>query len=525
MAATLIKFRTMIAVSALLAATCMAVAGPASGKIKTTKPVLTLSACGANAGLGPGDPAKNTATAVGMSLEYEAPLHWNPNGTVSAELATSWKYISDPAGDRKAFKFTLRHDAKFSDGTPVTAAAVKAWYTYVLNDNAPNLFTFGGLRSIQTIGKWTVVIHVKSPNPELPFVLSDASAVSLFGSPKAVADPTIFQTRDAGAGPYMLDPSQSVTGSYYTLIPNPYYYDKSRQVWSKVVGKAIPTGTTALAAVQTGQLDYACGDVGTVDAARAAGIKVLTNSLGGQFGYAFGLDFTRKDIGPLANAAVRQALNYAVDRKTITAAVFGSNATPTSEWTSIDSIDPKYTNYYAYNPTKAKALLASAGYAQGFNMTVLSLQYPTFDPMTEAICQYFKAVNVTCKITTDTFATWGADYTGGKFDAVTFGSGGSGGAIGMWGWYNTYLKPNGILNPSPWHDSVLDKLWVRGSRSNSPSTYWLQMTHRVTQQADFLAISAPKAFFYVSKKVSGVVLSPFSQIQGGSEARDWRPAK
>src|SRR5207248_3138786 len=110
----------------------------------------------------------------------------------------------------------------------------------------------------------------------------------------------------------------------------------------------------------------------------------------------------------------------------------------------------------------------------------------------------------TCDIFTDNGATWVPNYFSGNFGAVTFGSKGTG-SFGMWQWYGIFLKPHGILNPSTWHDPVLDKLWQKGSRSDSPTTYWRQMTAQMTKQADFLPVSSPQGYYYVSKHVGGVV--------------------
>jgi peptide/nickel transport system substrate-binding protein len=515
------RLRLALLAGAIMATLACLAEGAATGAV-AAKPVLIISSLGANNSVSiGGDPAKGAGAAEAPSLEGEGILVQNADGSVHAGLATSWKYIPDPNGKHKSFQFTLRQDARYSDGARVTAQSVKAFLLYIQAAKTRSDTLIGPIRSIETKGKWTVVVHLKSPNPLLPQAFSDQSAYGVPFGPKALADPASLAKQGDFAGAYIVDTTHSVVGpgGHITLVPNPLYYDKSKQVWSKVVINTFATATSQLSAVETGQTDFVAGSPDTVDQARAAGVKVVQYS-SGAFGQAFGFDFDNK-IGPLADVRVRQALNYAVDRKKITNAVFGTHADPTSQWATGDSINPKVNNYYSYNPTKAKSLLAAAGYANGFTLTVLNLTFPTFDPMTEAICQYLKAVGVTCDIFTDNGSTWVPNYLSGKYAAVTYGSRGPFGPVGMWVWYGIFLKPHGILNPSDWHDPVLDKLYQQGSRSDSPTKYWLQMTARTTEQADFLPVSAPQGYYYISKHLGGVKAT----ANGVSSAIDWYPVK
>ena len=65
-----------------------------------------------------------------IDLAYASLPHINPDGTISPALATSWRYVGT---GNTTFEPTLRHDARFSDGTPLTASAVKAYFGYLLS--------------------------------------------------------------------------------------------------------------------------------------------------------------------------------------------------------------------------------------------------------------------------------------------------------------------------------------------------------------------------------------------------------
>src|SRR5207253_2821303 len=113
-------------------------------------------------------------------------------------------------------------------------------------------------------------------------------------------------------------------------------------------------------ALQAGQLDLVmAGNDGTsVQAALAGGAKLYWATVG-QLVYL--LHVNGKPASPLTNPLVDQALNYAIDRDALNQVLFQGYGKPTSEYVTTDGFDPKYQNYYKYDPAKAKALLAQAG--------------------------------------------------------------------------------------------------------------------------------------------------------------------
>ena len=126
---------------------------------------------------------------------------------------------------------------------------------------------------------------------------------------------------------------------------------------------------------------------------------------------------------PLASVQVRQALNYAINRKAIASAIYGKYAVPTSELGSSDGYVQSMQDYYNYDPAKAKALLAAAGYPHGFTFNIASES--TFgslgDPVLDAIAQEYSAVGVTMKITTTaTLPIYLSDYYSRRYSAVGY---------------------------------------------------------------------------------------------------------
>ena len=139
-------------------------------------------------------------------------------------LATSWKVSAYQRRPNKVITMTLRKGVRFSDGTPLDAKAVKTYIDY----RAKKTTQYSSMLVkpvVTVVSKYVVRIRVQTPNPDLPQAMYlDWGRVA---SPKAVAasiaDPEhdFLARNTAGAGPYMLDPKQTVPGDHCTLVPNP----------------------------------------------------------------------------------------------------------------------------------------------------------------------------------------------------------------------------------------------------------------------------------------------------------------
>src|SRR5215472_15485822 len=119
-----------------------------------------------------------------IDLAYTSLIHLEPDGNFGPGLATSWHYIGKTNTE---FTLTLRRGARFSDGTPVTASAVKAWLDYSYFTVKGNITAALKLKSIDTTGQWTVNLHLSAPNSAVPYLLTEPNMFGFIGSPKAIA--------------------------------------------------------------------------------------------------------------------------------------------------------------------------------------------------------------------------------------------------------------------------------------------------------------------------------------------------
>lgn len=447
--------------------------------------------------LNPAKMGNGEATILG-SIAYATITHQNPDGSIGPGLAASWHYVG--SGNRE-FEFTLRKNARFADGTPVNAAAVKSWLDYFNHGSSSLAAALGKLDSVETVGDWTVRLHLGVANPIVPQVLSEAYTWGMVASPGAVAQPATLDTMPAGAGPYKLDQSATVVGDHYVFVPSQNYYDQGAIKFKKVTVRIIPDPATMLQSLKTGQIDVAEGDFTTVGNAQSAGFQVV-HAPESTAGLTL-LDLAGKTTPALADPRVRQALNYALDRDTITKSLFGNYAQPTSEFVTSDGFDPGFQNYYTYDPEKAKKLLADAGYSHGFSFDAItsSAAGNLGAPLTRVIAKYLSSVGVTLNVRANE-ATLISDFSSKKYASIYIGQNNP-----MWLVYQFYFAPMGAFNQHSWADKRLDQMLQAAATMNEGSSQWRDMSRYAVTQGLFLPVATGERLWFVSPHIGGVETS------------------
>lgn len=445
------------------------------------------------------DPAKiNQAYEWYVNLAYDPLIFWGPNGTAQPGLATSWRYVG--TGNR-VFDLTLRRDVKFSDGSALTAQAVKASLDYQAKAGGQAAPYLAG-KQFTVTGPQSLRITSAAPDPLLPRELSQDYLAGNIISPKALKDPAKLGTTTDGAGPYVLQAKDTAAGDHYTYSPNPYYWNKAAVHYRTVTIKVIQNSNSALDALKTGQVDLVNGDYTTASAAASSGMQVK---------YApqvfVGISLIDRDgklARPLANLQVRQALNYAVDRTAITSALFGKYGTPTQQ-----TVCPGQDGYlsatpYTYNPGKAKKMLAAAGYPNGFNLPVVTTSFFGISNVDQAIASQLSKVGVNLKLTTQSIVNqYVQDMVAAKYPAAGIG----------YGCQPIYLEGPGLFlpsaatfNPFKSADPSLQPLYAKAAAANDADRAAIdrQIEQRLVQQAWFLPVALSPVFYFTRPGVEGV---------------------
>lgn len=454
------------------------------------------------------NPALATVSGLWAATTYDlayAPLiHLDAKGELQPALAESWGYVDGAKVPNTIFELKLRSGVKFSDGSPVNAAAVVKWLKYFTGAGGAFATALGDDPSVTATDASTVRVELSAPNPSLGVTFSDAGPnIGYVASPAAVDDPDLFSKGTQGAGPYVLDSTNSVTGDHYSYTPNPTYYDKAAVKFKKVDIKVIAQASSRLQAQQSGQLDVAFGDLTTADAAAKADLEVL-NVAQGVVAYTFDL-LNEKQQPALKDVRVRQAIAHAIDRESLAKNLLGGLSEPASAPLFSDT-DTGLDDYWTYDPALSKQLLADAGYADGFSFDAL-VQGPykglTGEPLMRAVAQQLKAVGITMKVTSyTTDAAYAKDVFGkvaAMFELVpTVGT--------VPTYYGSWLAKGGPLNFFG-EDATVDKLYTEGAVASDPQAAWSQMMKGFAEKAYMIPVVTDPTLYYVSDNVEGVEVS------------------
>jgi peptide/nickel transport system substrate-binding protein len=311
-------------------------------------------------------PYQNGSAALTYDAFYD-PLVHKTAGTydVTPALATSWSYNST----RTVLTFNIRQGVTFSDGTPVNAQAIKENIDWGRNPKSGSLVApwMSPITSVVVKSPYVVQVNLSEPDALLlPLGLSQPIV-----SPAAFNRSNLAQDPD-GSGPYVLDKSGTTPGVQYTAVRRKGYWDASAYSYDTIVYKVISAPTAMVNALRSGQINVAWiyQDAAAVGSLQKAGYNV-TEYESGWNGLMLG-DIAGKQIPALANLKVRQAINMALDRPAIVKAVEDGQAVASDQTFAPSS--PAYqasgSQMYPYDVTEAKKLMAEAGYANGFSVTI-----------------------------------------------------------------------------------------------------------------------------------------------------------
>ena len=312
------------------------------------------------------DPASNSVNeSIWMDQNLYSRLYQpNPTGTgLVPDLATSY----DVSKDGLTYTFHLRTDAKFSDGTPVTASDVAFSLTRSRNYKGGWGFLLTPVKTITAPDVHTVVITLSQKHAPL---LADLAmyAYSIIPKKEVLAKGKAFFQHPVGSGPFYVTSYKA--DSEIDLSRNPHFYGTKPKI-SKVKYLIVPDDNTRVLMLQSKKADIIENPPGN-----------LTKQINGTPGLHVNLfpstrvDFIQLDehYPPFKKLAVRQALNYAIDRTALVKlayqgdAIAGSSFMPYKMQFWNTSLKP-----YPYDPAKAKKLLASAGYPHGFKTFLITV--------------------------------------------------------------------------------------------------------------------------------------------------------
>jgi len=270
-------------------------------------------------------------------------------------LAESWQQVAD---DR--WVFTLREGLTFSNGEPINADAVKFSMDYVLNpeNNKTLRGRFGRVVGVSVVDALTVEVETVGNFPLLPRQIGLLSIVE----PKSFTElgESEYWAAPVSSGPWLLE--EFVAQESITLARNPNW-SLEPPALERVRFVLIPEEAGRLAAIRTGEID-AANLISPQQLQLVADSAVRVVSGIEPSTYIVDLFATE---GPLADVRVRQAISHAIDQESIVSSIMAGQALVAEAQlvhSALSGFCPTVTKY-EFDPERAKALLAEAGFAGG----------------------------------------------------------------------------------------------------------------------------------------------------------------
>ncbi len=329
-----------------------------------------------------------------LRLVYNNLVKLNRRMEIEPDLAMRWEI----SPDRLTWTFHLRPGVKFSDGTPLTAEAVKFTLERMLDraTAAPNRIYFAEIAGIQVVDDLTLRITTSVPFPDLLFNLTQRGGNVL--NPAVVRKWGVkdYGQHPVGSGPFMLKEWQ--TGDRLAFEVNPHYWGPKPKL-RRIVYRPVPEASVRAAMLITGEADLAVKiepeEIPNLD--RNPNVKWSTE----ESTNAILLEILM-DRKPFDDVRVRRALNMAIDREAIIKNVLRGLGTPHCSPVGLGvGVYIATFDCHKYDPAGAMRLLAEVGYSNGFDMELWASngRYLKDRQVAEAVQGYLKAVGINARLT------------------------------------------------------------------------------------------------------------------------------
>jgi peptide/nickel transport system substrate-binding protein len=345
---------------------------------------------------------------------HDAMLKPMPSGPSAASLAESWTV--SPNG--LVYDFTLRANARFHNGERVTAEDVKFSFERYRGANAT---TFKErVQEVRVLDARRIQFHLKEPWSDFITFYGTTASTAGWVVPKKYVEQVGdegFKKAPIGAGPYKV--TSFTPGVELQLEAFDGYWRKTPAV-KKLIFRSLPDETTRAAALKRGDVDVAYFLNGPIaeEVRRTPGLRLMAV----RSNTVFFLDFRGQwEAGsPWQDPRVRMAASVAIDRRAMNDAEqlgFGGltgNVVPRAlDFALPIDADP-------YDPTRAKRLLAEAGFPRGLDAGDFTIA-PPYEGTGEAIANYLAAVGIRVKIRTMERAAFFSAWPQGKLKGLVFG--------------------------------------------------------------------------------------------------------
>ena len=339
-----------------------------------------------------------------------------PAGENTPSLAESWTQSKDGL----VYEFVLRKGARFHNGDPVTAEDVK--FSFDRYRGAAAKLLHDRVREVQVVDAGRVRFHLKEPWPDFMTFYGTSATGAAWIVPRKYVEKVgedDFKKAPIGAGPYHV--VSSTPGVELVMEDFEGYWRKVPSV-KRLVFRSMPDETTRAAALKAGDVDiaYLLSGPTAEEVKRTPGLRLAAAMPPGVVFLDLPEQWDPKS--PWHDLRVRQAAGAALDRAALSQAETLGLSRPTG------GLIPRVLDFSraydppAYDPARAKRLLAEAGYPNGFDAGDLS-PFPPYFSLAEAVGSYLQAVGVRTRMRTMERAAFLTAWREKKLRGVIMGLG------------------------------------------------------------------------------------------------------
>jgi peptide/nickel transport system substrate-binding protein len=325
----------------------------------------------------------DTFTIAVMNHVYEGLVRYDADLQIEPALATEWSV----ADDNVTWTFKLREGVTFHNGAAFTAEDVVASLTRVSHETSPLRGNLPAYQSSRVIDDHTVEIVV---NTTYPLLLNDLTNILIFDRDWLVDNnaelPTDasagvegYPTNNAnGTGPFIVESRQPDARTVFVV--NPDWWDEPRHNLTRIEFQPVSSAATRVAALISGEVDFV-NSVPLQDMARLEAAPEVTLLASSDLRTLF-FGFNMRDepfsaavdgVNPFHDIRVREAIDRAIDIDLLTSRVMRGLSRPTGSLVApaIPGYAEQLDERLPFDPDAARALLAEAGYPEGFSFTLL----------------------------------------------------------------------------------------------------------------------------------------------------------
>jgi peptide/nickel transport system substrate-binding protein len=448
------------------------------------------------------------AASVTHRKIYEGLVGRDKNSDIQPLLAKEWNQLDDTT-----WEFKLREDVTFHDGAAFTAEAVKATFDRLLDPNvgSPRAVVFKMVKEVKVVDDYTVQFLLTEPfSPLLSILASHEGGII---NPKTIEEygENIIQEPN-GTGPFVFE--SWTPGQEITFNKNENYWGEKAKV-DKVVFKVVPEETTRISMLETGEAHIAeplsVAMMSTVETSKSS--EVYRSE-------GYGTEYIGFNVqkAPFNDVRVRKAIAHAVEMDSIIDGVFNNIGKKANSL-----LGSKVFGYhqglkaYEYNLNEAKKLLAEAGYPDGFETSLITMDSKERINLAEVIQSQLKGIGIKVNIQVLEYGTFVEQANGGNSEMFIISWRNATGDAD----YNQYnlfhtSSQGGAGNTFFYSNQEVDRL-IEAARSEKDEQKRVDLYAEAQElemaDSPYIPVRVIENMAAVSKEVEGFAISPSGYLE------------